>query len=149
MIDRDASAGAESMSKLDHSLPRAAIDREVVLIAIVWAMAIGPTLSALAPPPKTPIQHVVTTIDPNEAPWWEFTALPRIGETLARKLTAFRQQANLQDESQPAFSSPTDLQRVRGIGPKTVRRLAPFLRFQSISVTRSDITSQSDLRPQD
>ena len=30
---------------------------------------------------------------------------------------------------QPLFSHPADLEAVRGIGPKTVEKIAPFLKF--------------------
>ena len=75
---------------------------------------------------------VCSTIDPNRAPWYEFTALPRIGESLARRITEYRTQAaggTDGDAPGPVFHSVVDLDAVRGIGPKTMRRIAPFLRF--------------------
>ncbi len=59
-------------------------------------------------------------VDVNRASWPELAQLPRIGETLARRIVADR-------ESQGAFRTPDDLQRVRGIGIKTVARIAPHL----------------------
>jgi DNA uptake protein ComE-like DNA-binding protein len=35
------------------------------------------------------------------------------------------------DEDQPVFRSPEDLHQVHGIGPKTVERMTPFVRFGS------------------
>lgn len=75
---------------------------------------------------------VRSTIDPNRAPWCEFTVLPRIGESLARRITKYRMEASGRtdgDARRPVFQSAADLDEVRGIGPKTVLRIAPFLRF--------------------
>ncbi|MCH8243273.1 MAG: helix-hairpin-helix domain-containing protein [Planctomycetes bacterium] len=75
---------------------------------------------------------VRSTIDPNRAPWCEFTVLPRIGESLARRITEYRMEASNRtdgDARRPVFDSAASLDEVRGIGPKTVLRIAPFLRF--------------------
>ena len=75
---------------------------------------------------------VRSTIDPNRAPWWEFTVLPRIGESLARRITEYRTEASNRtdgDARRPVFDSAASLDEVRGIGPKTVLRIAPYLRF--------------------
>ncbi len=80
----------------------------------------------------TPQAAVRSTIDPNRAPWCEFTVLPRIGESLARRITEYRREASGRtdgDARRPVFQSAADLDEVRGIGPKTVLRIAPFLRF--------------------
>jgi hypothetical protein len=39
--------------------------------------------------------------------------------------------ASLGAHQQPVFQNPMDLTRVRGIGPRTVQRLAPYIRFES------------------
>ena len=85
----------------------------------------------------------LNTVDPNIAPWWELTVLPRIGETIARRIVRFRTSSASDplrvsgswddpdpNVDEPTFASPADLQRVRGIGPKTVERIAPWLRFE-------------------
>lgn len=72
------------------------------------------------------------SIDPNASPWWELTVLPRIGETMARRIVAYRQasSATTQPPSRPAFECAGDLSDVKGIGPKTVQRLRPYLTFK-------------------
>jgi competence protein ComEA len=92
------------------------------------------TASARVPPP--PAGHVAaratevrTRINPNTAPWWELTALPRIGEVTARAIVAHRKAAATAPSATPAFTRAEDLAAVRGIGPKTVARIAPHLRF--------------------
>ena len=59
-------------------------------------------------------------VDVNRAAWHELAQLPDIGEVTARKIVASR-------KSQGPFADPDDLQRVRGIGPKTVERIRPYL----------------------
>ena len=78
----------------------------------------------------------LATVEPNVAPWWELTVLPRIGETTARTIVNYRETTSNGGENgrtPPVFQTPGDLARVRGIGPKTVTRIAPYLRFESKS----------------
>ncbi len=60
-------------------------------------------------------------VDINKAEWPELAQLPGIGETLARRIVASRQAAG-------PFLDHESLQRVRGIGPRTLDRVKPYLR---------------------
>ncbi|MFQ5414317.1 MAG: ComEA family DNA-binding protein [Phycisphaerae bacterium] len=78
----------------------------------------------------SPVPETIRTIDPNTAPWWELAALPDIGPTIAHRMVSYRKAAaSARDGGVPVFVTPSDLARVRGIGPKTVERIAPFLAF--------------------
>ncbi|MBI3839462.1 MAG: helix-hairpin-helix domain-containing protein [Planctomycetia bacterium] len=68
-----------------------------------------------------PRQTASFQIDINEADWPEFSQLPGIGETLARRIVESR-------AAEGAFVDLDELQRVRGIGPKTLERIRPYLR---------------------
>jgi competence protein ComEA len=70
---------------------------------------------------RAPPLQVEFQIDINQADWPEFTLLPRIGETLARRIVEYRRQHG-------SFRTLDELQKVRGIGPKTMRRIRPYLR---------------------
>lgn len=74
---------------------------------------------------------VRSTLNPNDAPWWELTVLPEFGEKTARTVAAYRERFEGAADGRTArvFASPADLTKVRGIGPKTADRIAPFLRF--------------------
>ncbi len=61
------------------------------------------------------------TLDINTASWVEWAQLDGIGEKLARRIIANR------DDHGP-FRNPTDVGRVRGIGPKILEKIRPFLR---------------------
>jgi competence protein ComEA len=59
-------------------------------------------------------------IDVNRADWPELTLMPNIGEQLAKRIVADRQERG-------AFRDLSDLRRIRGIGPKTLEGMKPFL----------------------
>ena len=60
-------------------------------------------------------------IDINSASWVEWTQIEGIGETTAQKIIADR-------EANGPFRKINDLRRVKGIGPKTLEKMRPFLR---------------------
>ncbi len=59
-------------------------------------------------------------LDINQAPWTEIALLPDVGETLAKRIVASREQEG-------PFTRHDDLRRVRGIGPRTMERIRPYL----------------------
>lgn len=59
-------------------------------------------------------------IDMNHAEWAEWAALPGVGEGIARRVIESR-------ENEGPFAGPDDLMRVKGIGPKTLERIRPYL----------------------
>ena len=59
--------------------------------------------------------------DINSADWTELMQLPEIGEVLAKGIVESREQNG-------RFTSHDDLDRVRGIGPKTLEKIRPYLR---------------------
>ena len=59
-------------------------------------------------------------LDMNRADWPEWSVLPGIGETLAKRIVDFRQKNG-------PFHGPQDLLRVRGIGPRTLDRIRSYL----------------------
>jgi competence protein ComEA len=79
------------------------------------------------------VARVRTGVDPNTATWFELAQLPAVGESLAGRIVAFRESrlnASKDIERRTAvFSRPADLTQVKGIGVKTLARIAPHLRF--------------------
>ena len=59
-------------------------------------------------------------IDVNEADWPELALMPNIGEQLAKRIVADRKERG-------HYRDLSDLRRVRGIGPKTLEGMKPFL----------------------
>lgn len=77
-------------------------------------------------------------LDPNEATAQALEGLPRIGPTLARRIVDARADGR--------FRSAEDLRdRVRGIGPATLARIAPYLQFddQGLPSPRLDATPRT------
>jgi competence protein ComEA len=60
-------------------------------------------------------------VDVNKADWPELAQLPGIGQTLAQRIVASR-------EERGPFIDHSELRRVRGIGPKTLEKMKPYLR---------------------
>lgn len=73
-------------------------------------------------------------IDVNTAAWPELALMPNIGEQLAKRIVADRTERG-------PFKELEDLRRVRGIGPKTLESMRPFLQplppIQSTAETES------------
>jgi competence protein ComEA len=59
-------------------------------------------------------------IDANTAEWQELALMPNIGEQLAKRIVADRTERG-------PFQDIDDLLRVRGIGPRTLETMRPFL----------------------
>ena len=66
-----------------------------------------------------PIQ-VEFRVDINQAEWTELSLLPGIGESLARRIVASR-------GTDGPYRDHDALRRVRGIGPKTLEAIRPYL----------------------
>ncbi len=64
-------------------------------------------------------------LDPNRACAAELMLLPRIGPKIAERIIEYRMTC----PRQPVFGRADDLDAVRYIGPATVERLRPHLRF--------------------
>ena len=93
------------------------------LLIVLLAVAIGGT--ALLRAGRVPVAATAAVwpdmrLDVNTAPATEFNALPGIGPRLAERLAADR-------EANGPFESVEDLARVRGIGPKLVQRIRPYV----------------------
>lgn len=65
-------------------------------------------------------------LDVNSATWVEWTQLDGIGDALARRIVADR-------EANGPFSSLDDLRRVKGIGPKTLEKIRPWLTIDPVA----------------
>jgi len=69
-------------------------------------------------------------INPNQAPAASLARLPNIGFVRAEAIVAYREQFKEQNIGSPAFRNPDDLQKIRGIGPKTAQSISQWLRFE-------------------
>jgi competence protein ComEA len=75
---------------------------------------------------RMPAQQYEFHIDANSATWVEWGQIQGIGDGLARRIVADREQNG-------PFKSVDDLARVKGIGPKTLEHLRPWVRVNDES----------------
>lgn len=76
-----------------------------------------------------PSVRLESRINPNTASVGSLIRLPGVGLTRAQAIIAYRDRFSEQWGDEAAFKRAGDLQQIRGIGPKTVEGLAPWLRF--------------------
>lgn len=74
------------------------------------------------------VQQVEQRIDPNLVSWAELARLPAVGESLAKRIVAYRDERATQ-AGRPVFTRAEDLLAVSGIGPKTLEGIRPHLKF--------------------
>lgn len=118
-------------------------DARLALVGLIWVLgAVGlarwearlhPPRVMAAPRPggAEPPEHTGEgarlrdgrPIDPNAASTEELELLPGVGPSLARRIASAR--------AKQRFERPSDLLRVKGVGPKLLKKLEPYLRFSS------------------
>jgi competence protein ComEA len=76
-------------------------------------------------------------VDINKADWPELAELPELGETLARRIIESRSEAG-------PFGDHEDLLRVRGVGPRTLEKMKPYLLPMP---GQQDVAGGGDLMP--
>ncbi|MFB0553379.1 MAG: ComEA family DNA-binding protein [Phycisphaerae bacterium] len=69
-------------------------------------------------------------INPNYAPVESLVRLPGIGVGRAGAIVAYRENFGGKDGGNPVFRDCNDLQKVKGIGPKTVQNISEWLKFE-------------------
>ena len=94
-----------------------AIGLAVIGASILWRQLEGKDVSDID---RVPPRIVEFQIDVNRAQWPEFSLLPGVGETLARRIIASRQ-------AEGAFLTHEELARVRGIGTVKLKAIRPYL----------------------
>ena len=69
-------------------------------------------------------------INPNTAPVASMTRLPGIGIAKAEAIVAYRHNFRGSNGESRPFQNMDDLQKVNGIGPKTVQNISEWLKFK-------------------
>jgi len=109
--------------------------RPIQLFAFVVAAVASALLSVcfvaprLGRPDNGPEVVLQGTINPNTAPAVSMARLPGIGPSKAAAIVAYRQSFSADEGTGRAFKDCADLQKVKGIGPKTAGGICEFLRF--------------------
>ena len=69
-------------------------------------------------------------INPNDAPLASLVRLPGIGIGKANAIVAYRENSGRKNGDSRAFRDCDDLQKVKGIGPKTAEKICERLKFE-------------------
>ncbi len=69
-------------------------------------------------------------INPNNAPVASLMRLPGVGLGRAQAIAAYREDFLVNGGQPPVFKDCNDLQKVKGIGPATVRNIKLLLQFE-------------------
>jgi DNA uptake protein ComE-like DNA-binding protein len=83
------------------------------------------------PPPNVGIHasDLSDHLDPNTATAAELAEIPRLGEKHAAEIVAYRESFLAAHPNGRAFATLNDLTHIRGIGPATLKLMAPYLEF--------------------
>jgi DNA uptake protein ComE-like DNA-binding protein len=77
---------------------------------------------------QLPLKVLPQRINPNTASMASLVRLPGVGKARAMDIIHYRQN---QKPNELVFHSADDLQKIRGIGPKTAAALGPWLTFET------------------
>ena len=108
------------LKRLDQAVVATLVALALVAMGVHW-LARGGATGRLIELERAPRDPLVFRVDINEADWPELSTLPGIGEALARRIVESRAMDG-------NFADVDELTRVRGIGPKTLEQLRPYLR---------------------
>ncbi len=107
-----------------------------VFIAVVFSCYFAGWLLKSQQPPRLAAQAVAGAVElegrinPNIASVASLARLPQIGPSRAEAIIAYRESISRGDNSRAAFRNCDDLQKVKGVGPKTVENLCKWLKFE-------------------
>jgi competence ComEA-like helix-hairpin-helix protein len=69
-------------------------------------------------------------INPNDAAIGSLVRFPGIVLSKATAISAYRRESRIEEPNKVAFENISDLQNVRGIGPKTAEKISQWMKFE-------------------
>jgi competence protein ComEA len=120
------------LRRLDQAAAAVVLALALVLLAVHWLWQ-GHLRGRLVEIDRAEPIAVKLQIDVNNADWPELCLMPGIGEQLAKRIVADR-------NVNGPFRDWDDLRRVRGIGPRTLEGMKPYL----LPMADIDATAASD-----
>jgi competence protein ComEA len=117
--DAESKSPRTPLRRADQACAAAVLVIALAAMALTWLYRGGPR-GGLIEIDRAPRREVDFKVDLNTADWPELALLPGVGRTLAQRIVASR-------ELDGPFQRPEDLRRVKGIGPKTLARMTPYL----------------------
>jgi len=102
----------------------------VIAVSVCVLFSIGFAASTLRRLGQSYEIELESRINPNDAPPASLVRLPGIGIGKAGAIAAYRENFSRRNGNTPAFQNPDDLQKVKGIGPKTAENISEWLKFE-------------------
>ncbi len=102
------------------------------IIAIAAAMFLSAVFASSGFSRTQPPHEIILEgrINPNVAPAPSLARLPGLGVTRAGAIVDYRSSFSGQQDDKQAFGDYSDLDKVKGIGPKTVQNISQWLKFE-------------------
>lgn len=107
------------LRRMDQAVVAALVALSLGAMGVYWVVQGGPRGELIEIDRAEPLAARYL-VDINKAAWPEFAELPELGETLARRIVESRSETG-------AYRDHDDLLRVRGVGPRTLEKLKPYL----------------------
>ncbi len=98
------------------------------LAAFCFAVYLAPNFVKTEPDSENTVLQVANQINPNIAEIESLIRLPDIGFSRAEAIIEYRNNF-VNKNNREAFGCPNDLQKVAGIGPKTINNMKELLEF--------------------
>jgi competence ComEA-like helix-hairpin-helix protein len=102
----------------------------VISIMMCAALAAGFLLRGVAVQGRPRQIQLDDRINPNNAPAVSLMRLQGVGLSRAEAIVACRENFGEKERRGPAFREANDLQKVRGIGPRTAQNIGQWLKFE-------------------
>jgi competence ComEA-like helix-hairpin-helix protein len=102
----------------------------VIAVSICVLFSVGFVVSGLLTSGQSCEIELDQKINPNKAPVASLVRLAGIGIARAEAIVAYREEFGEQNNGTPVFQNANDLQKVKGIGPKTVENIREWLKFE-------------------
>ncbi|MDD5327989.1 MAG: helix-hairpin-helix domain-containing protein [Phycisphaerae bacterium] len=118
----------------DSLIPKAPLQNRIqsfafyLALGIAFCLAVCFAVSGLAAFSQQGRIRLEDRINPNYAPQASLIRLPGIGDGRAKAIVDYRE--NFSEETAGAFRTCDDLQKIRGIGPKTAAGICEYLKFE-------------------
>lgn len=105
-------------------------------VSLMLAVMQPACLAAIGPAAAKGAPVMEGVVNLNTATKTELIKLPRVGESVARRIIAFREQHG-------PFQRPEDLMNVQGIGERTFNKLRPHLAVEGETTLRSTSSAKT------
>ena len=102
----------------------------VISVSVCALFCIGFAVSSFGAVRQSSIIELDERINPNEASMSSLVRLPGIGISRAEAIAAYRNNFSKEDSSSQTFGNCDDLQKIKGIGPKTASNISEWLTFE-------------------